>query len=150
MKKTWVFGSVLVLAVLIVACAPQSQTTFPQQVTVFKSQSCGCCSLYVQYLEKSGFAVNVNEVQDMNGIKSELDIPLAMQSCHTTKVGDYFIEGHVPLEAIDQLLTEKPAISGIAMPGMPSGSPGMPGGKVGQFVIYGIGLDGSTSEFTRI
>lgn len=150
MNKTLILVGILMSTVLIVACAPSSQTAFPQQATVFKSSGCGCCSLYVRYLEESGFTVQVEDVADTSIIKSELGIPLAMQSCHTTKIGNYAVEGHMPVEAIDKLLSEKPAINGIAMPGMPSGSPGMPGGKIGPFVIYGISPDGSTSEFTRI
>ena len=73
-----------------------------------------------------------------------------MESCHTVVIGDYFIEGHIPLEAVEKLLVEKPDIKGIAMPGMPSGSPGMPGAKKGDFVIYAVNNDGTTEEFMRI
>ena len=73
-----------------------------------------------------------------------------MEICHTTIIGDYFVEGHVPLEAVEKLLTEKPDIKGIAMPGMPSGSPGMPGAKKGDFVIYAVNRDGSYEEWTRL
>ena len=73
-----------------------------------------------------------------------------MQSCHTTTIGNYFVEGHIPIEAIEKLMTEKPNIKGIAMPGMPSGSPGMPGAKQGPFIIYAIGNDGSVGEFMRM
>jgi len=72
-----------------------------------------------------------------------------MQSCHTTEIGDYFVEGHVPIEAIDKLLAEKPDIDGITLPDMPAGSPGMPGVKREEFVIYSL-KDGESSEFMRI
>ena len=73
-----------------------------------------------------------------------------MESCHTTVIGEYFVEGHVPVEAIEKLLAEKPDVAGIGMPGMPSGSPGMPGAKQGQFIIYSINKDGTINEFMRI
>ena len=73
-----------------------------------------------------------------------------MESCHTTVMGNYFVEGHIPLEVVNKLLTEKPDIKGIAMPGMPNGSPGMPGVKRGDFVIYAINNDGSYAEWMRL
>ena len=118
-------------------------------VEIFKSEYCGCCDLYVKYMKKNA-NVEVQDVEDVTPKKDELGIPQAMRSCHTSMVGDYFVEGHVPVEAISKLLSEKPAIKGIALPGMPSGSPGMPGGKQGDFVVYAINKDGSTSEFMRI
>ena len=83
-------------------------------------------------------------------VKEKYGIPYSMRSCHTTVIGDYFVEGHVPIEAVEKLMLEKPDIKGIALPGMPSGSPGMPGSKQGPFIVYAINKDGSTSEFMRI
>ena len=118
--------------------------------TIFKSSSCGCCSVYAQYMGKKGFDVKVVETEDSSPISDKYGIPSSMESCHTTVIGDYFVEGHVPVEAINKLLEEKPDIAGIAMPGMPSGSPGMPGAKKAAFIIYAVAKDGSTSEFMRI
>ena len=116
---------------------------------VYKSEYCGCCDLFVKYAKK--FAnLEIKDVTDVNPKKDELGIPQSMRSCHTTIIGDYFAEGHIPIEAINKLLSEKPDIKGIALPGMPAGSPGMPGGKTGDFVVYAIHNDGSTSEFMRI
>lgn len=120
------------------------------KVTIFKSESCGCCGLYSTYMGKNGFDVEVVETADASSIKTKYNIPVKMQSCHTAVIGDYFAEGHVPKEAIDKLLAEKPDIAGIALPGMPSGSPGMPGKKYSEFVVYAVYKDGSTSEFMRI
>ncbi len=86
---------------------------------------------------------------DTSGIKEQFSVPEEMQSCHTTVMGEYYIEGHVPVEAIRRLLEERPSIDGIALPGMPSGSPGMTGSKEGPFVIYAIS-GGQVSEFMRI
>ncbi len=120
------------------------------KATIFKSESCGCCGLYSSYMDKNGFDVEVVQTDDLAPMKEKYSIPAKMQSCHTTIIGDYFVEGHMPKEAIDKLLAEKPDIAGIALPGMPSGSPGMPGKKYGQFVVYAVSKDGSTSEFMRI
>lgn len=120
-----------------------------EQLTVYKSQTCGCCVSYVGYLKSESYSVKTINLQDMNSIKSQLNIPLDMQSCHTTVAGDYFIEGHIPMEVVKKLLEEKPDIDGIAMPGMPSGSPGMPGPKKGDFVIYAL-KDGKSTEYMRL
>jgi hypothetical protein len=121
------------------------------EATIYKSLSCGCCGLYSNYLQgKSNFDVNIVDMQNINSIKRQLGVPTNMESCHTTKVLDYFVEGHIPLEAIDKLLSEKPEILGIAMPGMPSGSPGMPGRKNEEFTIYSINKDGSQDVFMKI
>ena len=118
--------------------------------TIFKSSSCGCCGVYSQYMEKRGFNVQVVDTEDLSATKNKYNIPRQMESCHTTVIGDYFVEGHVPVEAIQKLLEEKPDIAGIALPGMPSGSPGMPGAKYGPFVVYAIHKDGSINEFMKI
>ena len=89
-------------------------------------------------------------MQDMVPIKEQNKIPTELQSCHTSIIGGYFVEGHIPVEAINKLMQEKPNIAGIGMPGMPSGSPGMPGSKTGDFVITAVNKDGSMYEFMRI
>ena len=119
------------------------------KVTVFKSPTCGCCVGHVAYLKKHGFEVETINTLDMSSVKEKYQIPPNMQSCHTTLLGDYFIEGHIPIEAIDKLLTGKPTIDGITLPGMPAGSPGMPGFKRGPFLIYSL-LDGAPSEFISL
>ncbi|MCH7730210.1 hypothetical protein IID21_01615 [Patescibacteria group bacterium] len=119
------------------------------QVTVYKSPSCGCCVGYTRFLKQDGYVVSIEETTDMNSVKQAHNIPSSMQSCHTAIIGDYFVEGHIPLEVVDKLLAEKPNLDGIALPGMPAGSPGMPGIKSEEFIIYGL-KDGQVSEYTRI
>lgn len=120
-------------------------------VEIYKSLTCGCCSVYSQYFNsKTSANVKTSDVQDTSKIKREYGVPSELESCHTTLIGDYFVEGHIPLEAVEKLLSERPDIAGIAMPGMPSGSPGMPGGKYGDFVIYAVNRDGTYDEFMRI
>ena len=120
------------------------------KATIYKSSSCGCCDLYTKYPKKYGFQVEIVDILDLDSIKTKYSIPGNMQSCHTTVMGDYFVEGHMPIEAINKLLEEKPDIAGIALPGMPSGSPGMPGYKQENFVVYQVAKDGSIGEFMRI
>ena len=118
-------------------------------VEVFKTPSCGCCYGYVLFLEKEKFNVKQTDMRSLHSIKQKYNIPLEMQSCHTTIIGRYFIEGHVPLEAVNKLLKEQPDIDGIALPGMPIGTPGMPGKKEEPFVVYQL-IDGKFSIFMKI
>ena len=120
-----------------------------QIVEVFKTPSCGCCYGYVLFLEKEKFKVKQTDMRSLHTIKQKYNIPVEMQSCHTTIMGKYFIEGHVPFEAVDKLLREQPDIDGIALPGMPIGTPGMPGDKDEPFVIYQL-KDGKSSVFMTI
>lgn len=119
------------------------------KATVYKSPSCGCCANYIKYLQRQDIEVEVIETDDIDVIKDEQGIPQDMLSCHTTMIGGYVVEGHVPLEAVEKLLIEKPDIKGIAMPGMPSGSPGMPGPK-STFSVHSLMHDGGTSLFMEM
>ena len=123
--------------------------TSKYNVEVFKTASCGCCYVYVLFLEEEKFKVKQTDMRSLHLIKKKYNIPLKMQSCHTTILGKYFIEGHVPIEAINKLLKEQPDIDGIALPGMPTGTPGMPGEKEEPYVIYQL-VDGKSSVFMTI
>ncbi len=121
------------------------------KAVVFKSQSCGCCGNYFSYMKRQqGFDVSTFTTEDMSSVKDKYGVPLSMQTCHTMIVGNYFVEGHVPVEAVRKLLAEKPDIKGIALPGMPEASPGMPGSKRGPFEVYAVSNDGKTSLFMTI
>ena len=120
-----------------------------QIVEVFKTPTCGCCYGYVLFLEKEKYKVKQTDMRSLHSIKQKYNIPIEMQSCHTTIMGKYFIEGHVPIEAINKLLKEQPDIDGIALPGMPIGTPGMPGDKDEPYVIYQL-TDGKFSVFMTI
>lgn len=117
---------------------------------VYKSPTCGCCQVYVGYLKKQSFEVEIKNINDTQLIKNKYQIQNDKLSCHTTVVGDYFFEGHIPIEAINKVLEEKPAIKGLALPGMPSGSPGMPGLKFDKFVIYQLANDSEWSDYMSI
>ena len=94
-------------------------------IQVYSSPTCGCCGLWVDHLREAGFAVTVNHTDAMAAVKDEIGVPPALGSCHTGLVDGYAVEGHVPAEDIIRMLEERPDIAGIAVPGMPIGSPGM-------------------------
>ena len=158
MKKVYVWGIIIViiLAIIIIFTLPKASSfeninAMPGEIEIHKSLTCGCCSTYASYVDgKVSPKVNTLDTKGSDEIKIKYGIPSELQSCHTTIIGDYFIEGHMPLEAVEKLLKEKPNIKGIALPGMPSGSPGMPGPKSGEFVIYAVNNDGTSNEFMRI
>ena len=120
-------------------------------VTVRKHPSCGCCSVWIEHLREAGFPVQAQDVEDMAAVKDAAGVPQAMASCHTAEVGGYFVEGHVPAADIARLLRERPAGKGLAVPGMPLGSPGMehPDGIVQPYAVMLVLEDGSSREFSR-
>lgn len=130
-----------------VAGTQVAETSALSKMVVHKSPKCGCCGNYVSYLRREGYEVEVMDHDDMNPIKDQYGIPSGMQSCHTTVIGDYVSEGHVPLESIAKMMNEEPKIAGITMPGMPAGAPGMGGAKNKPFTIYGFTADGEISTF---
>ena len=94
-------------------------------VEVFKSPTCGCCANWVKHLEANGFTTKVTDVEDMTVVKAKYGVPGRLQSCHTAVVNGYVLEGHVPASDVQRLIKERPAVVGVAVPGMPVGSPGM-------------------------
>jgi hypothetical protein len=117
-------------------------------VEVYKDPTCGCCSLWVQHLRRSGFAATATDTADMTAFKDAHKVPKQVRSCHTGLVGRYVLEGHVPASDVQRLLKEKPDILGLAVPGMPIGSPGMegPGGR--PYEVLALHKDGRTSVFS--
>ena len=105
----------------------RAQPAAPRAITIYKDPNCGCCKLWVDHVRKAGFVATVHDTADMTSVKSSMGVPSSLHSCHTARVGNYTIEGHVPADLIVRLLKEKPAGSGLAVPGMPMGSPGMEG-----------------------
>lgn len=98
-------------------------------IKVWKDPNCGCCTGWVEHLRRAGFAVTATDTVDMQAVKTHLGVPAELASCHTAEIDGYVIEGHVPAHAISRLLAEKTKGLGLAVPGMPIGSPGMEGGK---------------------
>lgn len=115
------------------------------EVVMHKDPNCGCCSAWAEHLEANGFRVKTVAERDMQSVKRRFAVPQRLTSCHTAKVDGYVIEGHVPASAIKRLLRERPAVSGLAVPGMPLGSPGMevPGKRDPYDVVSFDGAGGS-------
>lgn len=118
------------------------QTGQAVTVTVYKSPTCGCCTKWEEHLRENGFRVVSVPREDMNAIKSEHGVPRGLQSCHTALVDGYAVEGHVPADVIRKLLTERPRVKGVAVPGMPMGSPGMEGPHKDQYEVYTFDVSG--------
>ena len=120
-------------------------------ILVHKSASCQCCGVWVEHLRSAGFEAEARNVDDLPAIKARLGVPTEQASCHTAEVGGYFVEGHVPASDIWRLLQERPNARGIAVPGMPAGSPGMevPSGHRDPYDVVLVGKDASVSVFAR-
>lgn len=118
-------------------------------VEVYKSASCGCCSLWVEHMKQSGFALEIHNVRNVSPFRERFGVPDSMASCHTALVGGYAIEGHVPAADIKRLLREKPKATGIAVPGMVRGSPGMEqGGGKDPYRVVLFNKNGRTTIFS--
>ncbi|MBM3391373.1 MAG: DUF411 domain-containing protein [Betaproteobacteria bacterium] len=118
---------------LLAATGAMAAEPLPQ-VLMYKDPNCGCCGAWAEHLEANGFRVKTVATNDMESVKRRFAVPQRLTSCHTAKVGNYVVEGHVPASAIRRLLREKPALAGVSVPGMPLGSPGMPLGSPGMEV----------------
>ena len=115
-------------------------------VRVWKSPTCGCCSGWVEHMRRAGFQVEVTDLADVTPIKAEHGVAPELQSCHTSLIDGYVVEGHVPAEDIRRLLDERPRIAGLAAPGMPVGSPGMEvGNQRDRYDVVSFGRDGRTA-----
>ncbi|NUN11536.1 hypothetical protein HUU53_02725 [Candidatus Micrarchaeota archaeon] len=148
-------GFLVLAALFLFGCVSQQASQeqdfeLSGNAIVYKSPTCGCCEGYINFLKETGFKVEVKQAPHIESIKREHNIPQKLESCHTTFIGDYFVEGHVPKEALEKLMKEKPKIKGIALPGMPIGTPGMPGPKQEEWIIYSLNYDDSYSIFMRV
>ena len=137
------------LAVATLAAPPLAADEITMSGVLYKNPSCGCCAAWGEYLRENGFAVEIVNTDDLASIKQEHGIPAEYEGCHTFVIGDYAIEGHVPVAAILKLLDEQPDIRAISLPGMPAGSPGMGGAKDGPFTVYAIGDGEPTVYFSE-
>ena len=129
------------------AAAPSAK---PRAMTVYRDSGCGCCVAWARIAERAGYKVTLVERGDMTALKAKLGVPGALRSCHTSVVGGYAIEGHVPLAAVARLVAAKPkGVIGIAVPGMPRGSPGMemPDGSADRFTVLAFDAAGKSRVF---
>ena len=140
------------LAVLLFIMAKNNQATDSgplkgKAAVVYRSASCGCCANYIAYLRRAGVQVEEKLTENMPAVRKQFSVSDQLASCHTTRIEDYTVEGHIPIEAIQKLLAEKPNLAGIALPLMPAGSPGMPGRKTEPFNIIGFSAAGTSSQY---
>ncbi len=115
---------------------------------LYKNPQCDCCETYAKYLRVHGYEVKVQATHDLPLIKTKHAVPTALEGCHTTLVGGYVVEGHVPVKSLNKLLAERPKIAGISLPGMPPGSPGMMGPKKAPFKILAFNKAGRTGVYS--
>jgi hypothetical protein len=111
-------------------------------ITVHRDPDCGCCGAWVEHLERAGFITTVIANRDVDAVKRRLGVPAELASCHTAEVEGYVVEGHVPAAAIRRLLAERPEATGLAVPGMPAGAPGMEGGTPSTYAVVLFGPQG--------
>ncbi len=140
-----VLSSVLAAGLLMLGFQPR--TSQAEDLVVYKSPTCGCCKKWVQHMRDNGFSVEVHEQYNVTPKKDEYGVPRRLRSCHTAKIGGYVVEGHVPADVVKRLLEEKPAIAGVAVPGMPMGSPGMEGFRKDPYDIISFTSTGRTGIF---
>ena len=122
-----------------------------KDATVYKTASCGCCKKWVDHMQKAGFRVTAHDVDDVEPYKKKYGVPAELGSCHTAVItGGYIVEGHVPADVIDKLITDKPKdVVGLAVPGMPQGSPGLETGRVDKYEIVSFDKTGKTKVYAR-
>ena len=144
------------VAITVFGFGIAAQTTKPAavaapKVTVYKTSSCGCCKLWVDHLKAAGFDVQAMDVsaEQVRSVSKAAGLKDDDVSCHTAKVGNYIVEGHVPADDIKRMLKEKPAIAGIAAPGMPQGSPGMEQGSKEAYDVVAFTKDGKTTVYAK-
>jgi hypothetical protein len=138
------------MTVAAAAAHRHAETPEPVTVTVFKDPNCGCCKLWVDHLRKHAFTVVAKDTSDVAAVKRTGRVPEQLHSCHTAFVNGYVIEGHVPAEDVKRLLAEKPRVAGIAVAGMPIGSPGMEmGDRKDRYDVVAFNRDGTTRVFAK-
>ena len=146
MKFKTAFTALAALS-LMVTSSPSQQTG--PQVTVYKTRTCSCCKNWAAHLQANGFSVNVQDVDSTAAYQKQYRVPANLVSCHTAIVNGYTIEGHVPAREIKRLLAERPKVLGIAVPGMPIGSPGMEGPRSQAYSVLTFDAAGRTSAFAN-
>jgi len=150
-RVTLASGFLVALGVLVAAApagAPAAQS--PARMTVYKDPNCGCCSAWIDHMRRHGFQVTARDTSDVAAIKRAARVPQTLYSCHTAFVGGYVVEGHVPAGDVQRMLNQKPRVAGIAVGGMPIGSPGMEqGNRVDRYDVMEFTRDGTTRVFVR-
>ncbi len=151
--KLHITAIIMVLSVvagsIYLASMLASKPAVAEEIMVYKSPTCGCCKKWVSYLKQEGFTVKSKNIRNMQSIKKEFGIKPQFQSCHTAKIGKYYVEGHVSASDIRRMLKEKPDIKGLSAPGMPMGSPGMEGPRKDKYNVIAIDKNDHASIYSR-
>lgn len=134
--------SALGLVAAALTLPPYSAFAQAPAILVHKDPNCGCCTGWVRHLKDAGFAVTVEDTANLQAVRKRLGVPSDLAACHTAEIGGYVVEGHVPALAVRQLLEKRPAAVGLAVPGMPAGSPGMEGGTPQKYDVVLFGMSG--------
>ncbi|URK86068.1 DUF411 domain-containing protein (plasmid) [Rhizobium sp. RCAM05350] len=121
-----------------------------ESMVVYKDPNCGCCHAWAEAMAKAGFSVKAEDVADINVVKDPFAVPAEMRACHTAVVAGYYLEGHVPLEAVTRLLAEKPDLAGLSVPGMPVGSLGMGDDPGASYDVIAVGKDGTSKLYQAV
>lgn len=151
MNRRMIGAGVLVLGGALATMSPGlSEPATVAELHVYKSPTCGCCAKWVDHVRAAGFVVTVEDLDDLGPVKERLGVPRRLASCHTAVVGDYIVEGHVPAEVIARFLEEAPAVRGIAVPGMPIGSPGMEGPRPQPYEVIAFDGDGNHTVYETV
>ena len=134
---------------LMMSTAVHAAGSVSKDIVVYKNPECGCCNKWINYLKSYNYNVTEKNTRELLSLKKKMGIPEKLASCHTAVIDGYIIEGHVPAETIDNLLAERPDIYGLAVPGMPVGSPGMesPAGEVQPYDVYMFDQGGATGVY---
>jgi len=150
-QRVLIAGALLITIVVASAgwVLTRQQAPTGPRVVVYKSPRCGCCGKWVDHLRSNGFEVEVVNRGNLDSLKRHYGVPSKLGSCHTATVGKYVIEGHVPADAIRRLLAVRPQIRGLAVPGMPTGSPGMEGPDPVAYEVLQFQADGRQAPFER-
>jgi len=150
-NKKYVFAlAALLSSVILLSFSFQnSNKVNAADIIVYKSPTCGCCKKWVKHLETAGFNVKSINKRNMNPVKQKFGVKREYQSCHTAKIGKYFIEGHVPASDIKNLLAKKHDAKGLAVPGMPMGSPGMEGHRKDKYSVLLIDKHNNAKVYSQ-
>lgn len=118
-------------------------------INVYKTPTCGCCTAWIEHLRKHGFEVEAHDLPNLSQVKERLGVHRSLESCHTAEIDGYVVEGHVPADLIERMIVERPEIAGLAVPGMPMGSPGMEGPYTDRYDVIAFERDGGTTVYDR-
>ena len=152
MLKTFVAAA----SVVLLGAAPIAQDSKKPSkeslptVTVYRTPTCGCCGKWVEHLKSAGFTVSDHVIQNLETAQGRAKVPLNLRSCHTALVGRYVVEGHIPADVVKDLLRKRPNVEGIAVPGMPAGSPGMESPYPVAYDVIAFDKNGATSRFAHV